>query len=66
MLTDIDAMKYQKYGKILVNETSVYYEKINIFNSRSEEKSHRMETIEEKLGRATNYLHDIKVIGFNN
>ena len=40
--------------------------KINIFNARSEEKSHRMETIEEKLGRATNYLHDIKVIGFNN
>ena len=23
-----------------------------------------METIEEKLGRATNYLHDIKVIDF--
>jgi len=30
---------------------------------RSEEKSHRMETIEEKLGRATNYLHDIKGLG---
>jgi len=30
---------------------------------RSEEKSQRMETIEEKLGRATNYLHDIKSLG---
>merc|ERR1711936_295115 len=30
---------------------------------RSEETSPRMETIEEKLGRATNYLHDIKGLG---
>jgi len=30
---------------------------------RSEEKSPSMETIEEKLGRATNYLHDIKGLG---
>ena len=28
---------------------------------RSEERGDRMETIEDKLGRATNYLHDIKV-----
>merc|ERR1712037_359183 len=30
---------------------------------RSEETSPRMETIEEKLGRASNYLHDIKGLG---
>ena len=30
--------------------------------ARSEEKVGRMETIEDKLGRATNYLHDIKVL----
>ena len=35
-----------------------------LFHCRSEEKSPSMETIEEKLGRATNYLHDIKVIRF--
>jgi len=30
---------------------------------RSEQKDQKMETIEEKLGRATNYLHDIKGLG---
>ena len=39
--------------------------RIDLLNSRSEKTSPRMETIEEKLGRATNYLHDIKVIELN-
>ena len=63
-------MKYHNDGKILLNVSSVccllldkLASRVDHFNSRSEEKSSRsrMEAIEEKLGRATNYLHDIKV-----